>query len=391
MIGHALRILFTFAGGNGHFQPLAPFARAAQSAGHTVAFAGQEKMLPVIEAAGFAAFGAGGPTLQSIPRRVELLPVDPQREDRALRDAFATRVARQRAAALLVLCASWHPDLIVCDEVDFGAMLAAEQLGIPYAAVEVMASGAFVRKEVVGEALNRLRAEAGLPADADLRMLHRYLVLSPFPPRLRSPQYPPAATTHAVRPVFHPREDPWQPAFAQKAPCIYFTLGTIFNVESGDLFERVLAGLRGLPNPVIATVGREIDPAVFGPQAENVRIERFLPQEELLPYCALTISHGGSGSVVGALAFGVPMLLLPMGADQPLNAARCVDLGVARVLDPVDCTPQTIRNAVTSLLADPTYRQNAMQLQAEIASLPGPEYALALLEQLAREKQPIRA
>jgi UDP:flavonoid glycosyltransferase YjiC (YdhE family) len=45
------------------------------------------------------------------------------------------------------------------------------------------------------------------------------------------------------------------------APSIYFTLGTVFNHESGDLFARVLAGLRELPVNLLVTVGREIDPA----------------------------------------------------------------------------------------------------------------------------------
>ena len=53
------------------------------------------------------------------------------------------------------------------------------------------------------------------------------------------------------------------------------------------------------------------------------------------PALRLVVSHGGSGSVVGALAHGLPMVLLPLGADQPQNARRCAELGVARVLDAV--------------------------------------------------------
>ena len=117
-------------------------------------------------------------------------------------------------------------------------------------------------------------------------------------------------------------------------PLVYFTLGTIFNLESGDLFERVLAGLSGLPVSVVVTVGREVDPKALGPQPGNVRVEQYVPQSLLLPRCDLVVSHAGSGSVVGALAHGLPMVLLPIGADQPLNAARCEALGVARVLDP---------------------------------------------------------
>lgn len=93
---------------------------------------------------------------------------------------------------------------------------------------------------------------------------------------------------------------------------------------------------------VVATVGERIDPGEFGPMPERIRIERFNPQELLLPVCDLVVSHGGSGSLLGALAHGLPSVLFPMGADQPHNAQRCVDLGTACVLDPVRATPDEI-------------------------------------------------
>src|SRR5262245_31826108 len=174
-----MRILFSFAGGSGHFEPLAPIARAAKLAGHTVAIAGQPVMIATIEAAGFTALATPGATLSSTPERLPLLKLDLEREDRDLREGFARRLARQHATAILELCAAWQPNLIVCDEIDFGALVAAERLGIPYATVLVIAAGSFVRKEAVGEALGELRAEHGLPSDPDLTMLSRYLVLSP--------------------------------------------------------------------------------------------------------------------------------------------------------------------------------------------------------------------
>ena len=101
------------------------------------------------------------------------------------------------------------------------------------------------------------------------------------------------------------------------APTVYFTLATIFNMESGDLITRVLAGPRELSINVVVTVGRHIDPAEFGPQPANVHIERYIPQSAVLPLSTVVVSHGGSGSVIGALAHGLPMVLIPMGADQP--------------------------------------------------------------------------
>ena len=386
-----MRILFTFAGGNGHFEPLIPVARAAEAAGHTIAFAGQPAMVPIVEAAGFAAFATGGATVGNTPERLPLLKLDMEREDQALRDGYAGRIARERAGALLNLCAMWQPDLIVCDEIDFGSMVIAERLGLPYAAVLVIASGAFVRHHVVAEPLNALRAEHGLPPDPDLAMLSRYLVLSPFPPSYRDPAFPLPATAHTFRQLT-PTEPVATPSWFKQltdAPTVYFTLGTVFNLESGDLFARVLAGLRELPVNVIATVGQEIDPEEFGPQPANVHIERYIPQSLVLPHCDLIVSHGGSGSVMGALTHGLPMILIPMGADQPLNAARCADLGVAQVLDAVEATSANVRKAAATVLADPTYRQAAEKLRDEIISLPAPAYTIPLLERLVAEKGPI--
>jgi MGT family glycosyltransferase len=150
--------------------------------------------------------------------------------------------------------------------------------------------------------------------------------------------------------------------------------------------ERALAGLRELPWRVVVTVGREIDPQSLGPQPSNVLLRSYVPQSQLLPHCNLVVSHGGSGSVLGALSHGLPMVLLPMGADQTLNAARARQLQVAEVLDPVGATPGAVKVAATRVMADPTYVQNAEQIQREISALPGPDHASALLERLSREK-----
>jgi len=194
-------------------------------------------------------------------------------------------------------------------------------------------------------------------------------VLSPFPPSLRRP--PDDAVSLRLT---EPR--------ASDGDAVYFTLGTVFNLESGDLFTRVLAGLRELPAEVIVTTGDGVEPAELGPQPPHVRVERFVDQQLILPRCAAVVSHAGSGSVLGALAHGLPQVLLPIGADQPQNAARCAELGAARVLDPLTATPEQVRAAVTDVMEEPGYRRAAERLRDELARLPGPEHAVGLLERL---------
>lgn len=384
-----MRILFSFVGGDGHFIPMIPVARAAEAAGHTVAFTCGPQTEDAVKAAGFDALplgtsgGPGGP-----PERRPLRPIDQAREDQQFRDGFARREAAIRAPLTIALCQEWRPDLLVIEEASFGSVIAAEHLGLPYANLLVTAAGSFVRAEVVGEVLNELRAAHDLPPDPELEMLRRYLVLSPFPPSFRDPAYPLPATAFSFRPPVGEEAGDldWSPALPD-APTVYFTLGTIFNMESGDLFTRVLDGLRNLPINVVVTVGNEIDPEEFGPQPPNISIRRYIAQEAILPHCDAVISHGGSGSVTGALLHGLPMVLIPMGADQPLNAARCEQLGMARVLDPIAATPDSVREAVSDVLSDPRCRLAARRIRAEFAALPGPEQAVTLLEQLAVEKQ----
>jgi UDP:flavonoid glycosyltransferase YjiC (YdhE family) len=340
-------------------------------------------MAPQVEALGFPSFAAGsdaGPT----PQRLPLAPIDLKRDMQAVGDHFVRRIGRERAAAILPLCSRWQPDLLVCEEFDFGAIVAAEALALPHATVLIGATGSFVRADVVAEPLNEVRAEHGLPPDPGLEMLSRQLVLSPFPPSLRDPAHPLPAGAQAFR--LFSRDPRGGSEFVSRgaAATVYFTLGTIYNVESGDLFDRVVAGLRDLPIDLVVTVGRDIDPRELGPQPANVRVERFVPHAELLPRCRLVISHGGSGSVLGALAHGLPMVLLPLGADQPLNATRCESLGVALVLDALTVDPQTIGEAAMCALGQPSYRRSATRACDEIAALPGPEHAVTLLEKLAR-------
>jgi len=369
--------LFTFIGGNGHFHPLVPVAQAVRAAGHTVAVAGSGRMRSTIQSAGFTTFTTSERPSEA-PERRPLLRADSKREEEDFRENFARRGAHAHAAAILDLARRWKPDVVVRDEADFGTAIAAEIIGVPCATVIVLPAGGLLRKEIVAEPLHELRTRYGLPPDPSLNMLDRHLVLAPFPPTFRDPGFPLPASVFSFRPGAAIRTA--SPTL--QSPTIYFTLGTEFNTESGDLFSRVLTGLRELPARVITTVGAHIDPAEFGPQPDNVRIERFVPQAQVLPECDLVISHGGSGSVIGALAHGLPSLLLPMGADQPHNARRCADIGIGRTLDPVTVTPDEVRSAAMAVLTDRNYRDAAERVQAEINALPGPEHTVPLLEQL---------
>lgn len=369
-----VRVLCTFAGGAGHLEPTLPVARALQARGHDVAYACQADLVPAVARAGFPAHDTGGATVLAPSARRPLLPVDRAAEQDVVRHAYAGRIARERAARVRELAASWRPDVVVRDEMDFGSAVAAEALGLPHAAVTVVAAGGFASPDVVGEALDAVRCEHGLPPDAG--MLHRHLTVVPVPPSFRDPGDPVPGRFVHVRPAG------WS-AERSREPLVLVTLGTVFAQESGDLFQRLLAGVRDLPVDVLVTVGPALDPAELGPQPPHVRVERHVPVADVLPRCSAVVSHGCSGTVVAALAAGVPCVLLPLGADQPWNADRCVALGVGRALDAVTAAPADVREALEDVLQEPSYRLAAEVLRAEVEALPGPERAAEELEALA--------
>ena len=389
-----VRALFSFTGGTGHFLPTVPFARVLRERGHEIMYACQEGMVATVVSAGWAAVAIGGHTLLDPQERHPLAAVDRVAEESVIRRSFAGKIARERTDRLLKLAETWRPDLVVRDEVDFAGAIAADVLGLPHAAVVVIAAGGFLRSDVVEEPLASLRAEHGLDPAGAMKMLHRYLTIVPGPPSFRDPADPLPPTAHYVRPaVVDQREDHGLVSSGTSRPSpgrpkVYVTLGTIFNQESGDLFQRVLAGLAALPVEVVATVGDQINPTELGPLPSNVGVESFVPLVQVLRDTGVVVSHGGSGTVIAALAFGIPQVILPLGADQPLTADRCVALGVGIALDALRSSPTAIRDATETVLRAETYRAQATQLQAEIASLPNARHAGTLLERLAQTRTP---
>ena len=153
-----------------------------------------------------------------------------------------------------------------------------------------------------------------------------------------------------------------------------------------DCFKRSSTDCATNPSIWSLTIGRDQDPVQFGAQPDNVHIERYIPQSLLFPYCDLVIAHSGFGPVAEALAHGLPLVTIPIDADQrhcrTLRCARCRRSHRTR-----PTTPDAIRSAVGTVLGDPSYRRNAEQIRHATAQLPGPEHAAALLERLAAEKQ----
>jgi MGT family glycosyltransferase len=395
-----MRVLFTTIADLGHFHPLVPIARAVAAAKHEGAFACPASFVATVEAAGFRAFPCGfdprGRTNLTLFPGLSKHPAE-ERTHFVVANVFAGVFGVAMVPDLLTLAESWRPDVIVRETGEFGGYIAAEVLGLPHASVRADATSAtYSLRHRSREAFVRLRELNGLDDDPDIEGPFRYLHLACEPARFVPPGEAHGPTAHLLRPVNFESGGETLPAWVASLPArptIYATLGNLAgNTPVGRAtFSAILEALRDEPINLIVTVGRGNDPVQFGPQPENVHIERYIPQGPLLPYCDLVINHGGFSTVTGALNAGLPMVVIPHSADQPYNAACCSALGVGRVVGPNDRTPEAIREAVRAVLADPTYRANAVRVRDETAALPGPEVAVELLERLARDKAPIVA
>lgn len=133
---------------------------------------------------------------------------------------------------------------------------------------------------------------------------------------------------------------------------VFVTLGTIFNTEAGDLLRTAALGAARCPvvREVVVATGEHLDPARSGPLPGHVDVHRFVDQEALLARSDAVISHAGSGTVLGALKHGLPTVSLPMGADQPLNAARLQVLGLGVSLSPEAADAEQVADALASVL-----------------------------------------
>jgi UDP:flavonoid glycosyltransferase YjiC (YdhE family) len=304
---------------------------------------------------------------------------------------FAGRYAERALPDMLGAAREWRPDVLVRDMVEFTGCVAADSLGIPHAAVQVAAYRRALHT-IIGPNLDRLRETAGLPPAPPVETLHRYLLLCPVPRSFQDPADPLPPTAHAVRHGgFNTSSDERLPAWIEDlpdAPTVYATLGTVHNTST-HIMQAILDGLRDEPINLIATTGRDVDPAIFGEQPAHVHVERYIPQSLVFPNCDLVIAHGGSGTVRDAITHGLPMVIIPVAADQHVNAKRCAELGIARGISPEHRTPEAIREAALEVLRDTTYRRNAERLRDEMHALPGPEHVVTLLERLARERTPI--
>jgi UDP:flavonoid glycosyltransferase YjiC (YdhE family) len=150
------------------------------------------------------------------------------------------------------------------------------------------------------------------------------------------------------------------------------TLGTVVPAMHGvSSLAVVLEALGGMDVEVVLAAGTA-DLSALGELPANVRSVGFLALSAFLPTCSLIVHHGGSGTTATPLHYGVPQLVLPSFADNPMSAARVVERGVGLSHDPTTATPAAVRELAERLLGEPSFAAAAREVSVEMAGQPNP-------------------
>jgi MGT family glycosyltransferase len=311
-----------------------------------------------------------------------------------------------------------RPDVVLSDYLLLGAYVAAERAGVPLAALvhtvyplpapgmPPYGMGVQPARGVPGRLrdalfaqvfrrfynarlsdLNRVRAASGLPALATVFeqfwRADRLLILT-------SPafDFPATSLPSNVRYVGPQLDDPaWLTPWELPAsladdgrPLVLVSLSTTYQGQA-DVARRIVAALENLPVRGLVTLGPALHPADI-PLPPNVAAEQYAPHVLVCPHADLVVTHGGHGTVITALNFGVPMVCLPMGRDQADNAARVMWRG-AGLRGASTANIETLRRAISRALEEPRFRAGARQVAEGIASHGGANQAIEEVEALA--------
>jgi len=157
--------------------------------------------------------------------------------------------------------------------------------------------------------------------------------------------------------------NPW--AGPPGEPLVLVGLSSTVMRQEG-LLQRAANALGQLQVRGLVTTGPAVDPEVIA-APPNVTVTRWVRHADILPHCSAVITHGGHGTVMKALIAGVPLVVVPLGRDQPDNAARVVYAGAGTRLRK-NASVSALRAAVAQVIDDPGYRAAAGRIADRLAA-----------------------
>lgn len=364
--------------------PLIPFGRAAEGQGHQVLLVVPRSAAAVARESGLAhLFGDDPPREEVEPIWEEFAGAEPGRRAELIDGEL---FGRHQTEALLRemerIWMDWAPELVLREPCEYASAVMAERSGTLQAQVAI--SLARVEHAALGLAGPRIRrhteglavAIAGSP------------YLSRFPPSLDPSKYPDTRRYREALEPAPPRLPGWWED--DRLPLVYLTLGTTVPRQpvARSLFATLIEAVAGLPVRALLTVGRGGPREGWGRLPSNLRLEEWVDQEAALAAADLVVCHGGSGTTLGALARGLPLVVTPIFADQLVNGAATAARGAAVSLPPAPGGgsgqppwggAEEVRAAIVRGLDDHSLREAARELGAEMGSQPQPGELLSSL------------
>jgi UDP:flavonoid glycosyltransferase YjiC (YdhE family) len=383
--------------GYGHLFPTLPLARALADAGHTVTYCSSPRFKAAVEEQGFEHLPVGlDYTLDGKGSAFDDLGIPPEAVEMIMFVEGPIVVATD----LIECFRSAKPDVMLVDPVEFGAMTACEAAGVPWGCfVNGVRTSRMVgqlpfdkdkRASVVEqmhqEPGRRRREAVGLgpsgldPAEAPY---DRTLALMMAPPSLEAwPLDVLSHTGHHLRPEVHASDaEDLSTEAGSGRPLVVITFGTLFGTK--ELYERAAVAALDGDNDVVVVTGESLDI-----KHDRFFTMRWASMDRLLDRADAVVHHGGWGSTVGALATGTPSVVIPLGAEQPTNAARIASVGAGVWVDAGDIESE-LMTAIRTVLEDPVYRLNAERLRREIESMPTAAEVVPIIERLAMDGPPV--
>jgi UDP:flavonoid glycosyltransferase YjiC (YdhE family) len=367
-----MKILVVSSPLTGHLSPMLPVISAFLDSGDEVLVASGAATARLVERAGATFQRAGNDSdawFARLGQRTRGNPGDGIAPER-INHYFVPRLFAEIGTGDMIDDAlragrDFGPDLVLFESLAFAGPLVAELLGVPgvqHLFGPILAHEIF---ELANDAVSPIWRSFGrdVPGYAGV---YRDLTVEICPPSLEARKVP-AGDVVSLRPA--PLPD--RPTTRGPRPVVYVTLGTFFNGNT-QVFRTILDGLADQPVDVVVTVGGDRDPAELEPTPGNATIKRFIAQAELLPTCSVIVHHGGAGTTFGALAHGVPQVIVPQGADNYDNAAMCERADLALVLGPDEFTAKAVGDSVSALLGEPRFLGAARRTADEIATMTDP-------------------
>jgi MGT family glycosyltransferase len=168
-------------------------------------------------------------------------------------------------------------------------------------------------------------------------------------------------------------------------PLIYASLGTLQNFRQ-NIYQTIIQACDGLDCQLVLSLGKGMKPDLFSHTPGSPIIVDYAPQLELLSKASLTITHAGLTTVMESLNYAVPIVAIPITNDQPGVAARVVQAGLGEATSVNQLNVNRLRDTISSVLKNPSYRSRACTLQKLLQQSGGVQRAADVVESVIQTK-----